>query len=71
MGKISKGIKCSVQGCINQAVRSISLESISKSHVNLELESKGRRIYLCREHYKQYKKALRKLKLIEKWRRGP
>ena len=68
MGTITKDRKCSVQGCENQALRSISVMSVSKY---LELKGgKERRAYLCKEHYKEYKKKSKKDKRTEQLRHG-
>ena len=66
MGRIAKGQKCSVQGCGNPAVKSVSLDKAAKA--GLKVSGTGRRAYLCKEHYKQLKKALKREKRIEKWR---
>ncbi|WP_288006965.1 hypothetical protein [Thermofilum sp.] len=61
MGKISKGVTCSIKDCNEQAVRSISREEFEKSRSGLALKEdvKGR-VYLCKKHYNEYKKAYRK-----------
>jgi len=59
---------CSVEGCNNPAVRSLSYEEASKA--NLRFKTKARRVYLCKEHYKIYKKSVKKLKRLERWRWG-
>lgn len=66
MGKISKGIRCSVEGCDKEAVRSLDLERAQSAGLKVRGE---RRAYLCKIHYKEYKKAIRKNKIIDKWRR--
>jgi len=65
MGKVSKGALCSVEGCNREAIRSLSAAKVEAAG----LKVKGtRRAYLCKEHYKEYKKATKKEKLLEKWR---
>ncbi len=71
MGKVSKGITCSVKGCSNQAVRSLppdAAELLGKNGV--EVDTSKRRVYLCDEHYKMYKKLKHKEAKLEKWRRS-
>lgn len=51
---------CSVDGCENPAVRSISLERYRESKIGLKLKENTKRVYLCREHYKEFKKSYRK-----------
>jgi hypothetical protein len=36
----------------------------------LNVGSSQRRAYLCKEHYKEYKKKTKKDKQLEKWRYG-
>jgi len=66
MGRVAKGVRCSVAGCDAQAVRSLSTGKVTAA--GLEVTG-GRRAYLCRDHYKEYKKGTKKEKLLEKWRR--
>ena len=65
MGRVAKGVKCSVKGCNNQAVRSLSAAKVSSA--GLDVDS-GRRAYLCKEHYREYKKRTKKEKRLDKWR---
>jgi len=65
LGRVKKGVRCSVVGCEKEAVRSISSEQMAG--VGLEVGS-VRRVYLCEEHYKLYKKRKRKERMIEAWR---
>ncbi|ABL77707.1 hypothetical protein [Thermofilum pendens] len=61
MGRVSKGVECSIKGCSGQAERSISRDIFEKSKVGLELkEGVGDRVYLCKTHYKEFKKSYRK-----------
>ncbi len=66
MGRISKGVKCSVSGCGKDATRSISAEKVRSA--GLKIGSGERRAYLCKEHYKEYKKKTKKEKKVEQWR---
>jgi len=65
LGRIDKGVKCSVEGCGNVAVRSISTEKVTSAGLKIKEE---RRAYLCETHYKEFKKKTRKEKTLEKWR---
>lgn len=65
MGRIDKGVKCSVVGCDNSAVRSLSAEKITSA--GLKVDEK-RHAYLCKDHYKEYKKATKKSRMLDKWR---
>jgi len=65
MGKISKGAKCTVAGCQKEAARSLSVDRVMAAGLKAE---GTRRAYLCKEHYKEYKKATKKEKMLDKWR---
>jgi hypothetical protein len=65
MGKIEKGVKCSVVNCSEMAVRSISVEKIAAAGLRLSDTKHG---YLCELHYKEYKKKSRDDRRVEKWR---
>lgn len=47
---------CTVSGCGNPAKRSLSRRKVEKAVPEFSLEE-GRRAALCRDHYKEYKKA--------------
>ena len=66
MGRIDKGVKCSISSCGREAVRSLSAEKVRSAGLNVS--SSERRAYLCKEHYKEYKKKTKKDKQLEKWR---
>jgi hypothetical protein len=68
LGRIDKGVKCSVSGCGREAVRSLSTEKVRSAGLNVG--SNQRHSYLCKEHYKEYKKKTKKDKQLEKWRYG-
>ncbi|HXQ93121.1 MAG TPA: hypothetical protein VN739_08955, partial [Nitrososphaerales archaeon] len=57
LGKIGKGVSCSVTGCKNPAERSISRDQMGGSGLSV---SGDRRVYLCHEHYKVWKKTTKK-----------
>lgn len=66
MGRIAKGEKCSVSRCSKEAIRSLSAARVRSA--GLEIGSSERRAYLCKEHYKEYKKKTKKEKKVEQWR---
>jgi hypothetical protein len=55
MGRVDKGINCSVQGCDQSAQRSMS-GSKARMASDLVVDS-AKRVYLCKTHYKEWKKA--------------
>jgi thymidine kinase len=63
LGRIAKGARCSV--CGKEAVRSISADKVKAAGLRVGSE---KRAYLCREHYKEYKKKTKKDKQLERWR---
>jgi|GEM_PF-437604 hypothetical protein len=65
MGKVSKGVKCSVAGCSEKAIKSISTQRIPS---NMKIEGSGRRAYLCEAHWKLLKKLTREQQKIERLR---
>lgn len=65
MGKVDRGIKCSIVGCGERAVRSIASQRIPPA---MKVEGEGRRAYLCEKHYKELKKLTRAEQRVERWR---
>ncbi|MBM1154740.1 hypothetical protein DRN94_002550 [archaeon] len=63
---VSERAVCDVEGCKNPAVRSIATERALKA--GLRVRSKGRRVRLCKEHYKEFKKRVKKERQLERWR---
>ena len=66
MGKVDKGVACDVSGCKNRAERSLSRGEVRNS--GLSVGGDGRRVYLCRDHYKAWKKATKKSRSLERSR---
>ena len=66
MGRVDKGAKCDAAGCSNSAERSLSREQMAGS--GLSVGGAGRRMYLCHDHYKAWKKATKKSKSLERAR---
>jgi thymidine kinase len=67
LGRIDKGVKCSV--CGKDAVRSLSADKVRSA--GLRIGSSEKRAFLCKEHYKEFKKKTKKDKQLEKWRYNP
>ena len=65
LGRIDKGVKCSVSGCGGEPVRSLSADKVRNAGLKIGSE---KRAYLCKEHYKEYKKRTKRDKQLEKWR---
>ena len=65
MGRVDKGAKCTVSGCGKEAVRSISADKVKAAGLKVGSE---KRAYLCKDHYKEFKKKTKKDKQLERWR---
>ena len=57
---------CDVDGCNEPAVRSIAINKVREA--GLTVRPKGRRVLLCRQHYKEFKKRRKKLDRLERLR---
>ncbi|MFC1802587.1 hypothetical protein ACFL0D_01330 [Thermoproteota archaeon] len=54
-----------MEGCNEEAARSLDIGRVKRAG----LDAEGvRRAYLCKEHYREYKKGNKKSAQIEKWR---
>jgi hypothetical protein len=65
VGRIEKGVKCNISGCGGMAVRSLSAEKVKGAGMKV---TDQKHAYLCKEHYKEFKKKTKKDKQLEKWR---
>jgi hypothetical protein len=66
MGIVAKGAKCSVDGCANDGVRSLNTTKVEKA--GLRVISTGKKTVLCKQHYKEYKKASKDDRELERAR---
>ncbi len=66
MGIVSKGTTCNVDGCESSAVRSLNTKKIEDA--GLRLNSSGKKSGLCKEHYKEWKKATKEDRSLERAR---
>jgi hypothetical protein len=66
LGKVDKGVGCNVTGCKNQAERSLSRTDMGGS--GLSVGGEGRRVYLCKDHYKEWKKATKTSRSLQRTR---
>lgn len=57
---------CGVEGCNEVAVRSLAINKVREAGLNVK--PSGRRVLLCKQHYKEYKKRRRKLDRLERMR---
>jgi len=54
---------CDVKGCGSEAERSISGDAATEAKLNVDEGLK--RVHLCKEHYREYKKTSRKDRKLE------
>ena len=66
MGKVDKGIVCTVKDCSNQAERSISKSRLKQG--DLSYLDSGNNAYVCKLHYKQWKKSSKNNRELERIR---
>ena len=66
MGIISKGAKCSVSGCDKAGVRSLSTSKVEGT--GLSISGASKKTVLCKEHYKEWKKATKDERDVERAR---
>jgi len=59
---------CSIKDCSEPGYKSLSFEDASKVFGG-QLTGK-RRVKLCKKHWKEYKKATKKERKLERWRWG-
>ena len=55
-----------MSGCSKEAIRSLPNAKVKSA--GFDVGSSERRAYLCKEHYKEYKKKTKKDKRLEQWR---
>lgn len=51
---------CGVSGCGQDAVRSVALEKAKEALPGRSMSADFRRVHLCREHYRTFRKATKK-----------
>ena len=56
---------CSVEGCDGAAHKSLSRKKVTDA-LTSSLKTDGRKVYLCKDHYKTYKKATKKERELER-----
>ena len=66
MGIISKGAKCNVEECDENAVRSLNGKRVEDA--GLRVSYSGKKAALCRAHYKEWKKETKEDRDLERAR---
>jgi len=62
-----KGV-CSIKNCDKPAIKTLSYSDAAKVFSG-RLEG-GRKVKLCKDHWKEYKKKTKKERMLERWRWG-
>ncbi len=58
---------CSVKGCQEQVKRSKSAKAVKKALPDMQYKVKDpKKVRLCKEHYKEYKKATKEERKLER-----
>lgn len=57
---------CGVSGCGRDAVRSVALEKAKEVLGGKSMQADFRRVHLCREHYRAFRKATKKDRELER-----
>ncbi len=60
--------KCGISGCDEPGERSMPTKKV-KDALGKKMESDGKRVQLCKNHYKEYKKATKEERKLEALRR--
>jgi len=58
--------KCDVMGCDTEAVRSVPRKEAEEALFGLEFVATGRRMHLCKSHYRSYKKKTKGKREMER-----
>ena len=66
MGIVAKGAKCNVDGCDNDGVRSLNTTKVESAE--LRVSSNNKKSVLCKTHYKEWKKATKDDRELERAR---
>lgn len=57
---------CGVQGCGKDARRSLSTKKVKEALPDLKLIHEARRVQLCKDHYRQFRKKTKEEREIER-----
>ena len=63
--KADKKEICAVSGCKEEGVRSIPRKKL-EANTDFSIEGAHKRVHICKEHYKEYKKATKKDRDLER-----
>jgi len=58
-------IQCNVINCTKLSKRSLSFKRVEEALPKIKFEKVRKKVHLCKEHYKEYKKATKEKRKIE------
>jgi hypothetical protein len=58
--------KCDVTNCDQDLKRAVSLKKLRKALPSLKIDKEAKRVHLCKEHYKEFKKATKTERKLER-----
>jgi hypothetical protein len=58
--------KCDVTKCDQKPKRAVSLKKLRKALPSLKIDKESKRVHLCKEHYKEFKKATKTERTLER-----
>jgi hypothetical protein len=58
--------KCSVQGCGQPIKRSLPTRQVKEALPTLKIDGEARRTFLCRDHYREFKKKTKGQRELER-----
>jgi len=68
MGIVAKGAECDVDDCTSSGIRSLNRGRVEEA--GLRISTSNKKAVLCREHYKEWKKATKEDRDLERARYG-
>jgi hypothetical protein len=58
--------RCDVSGCEEKVKKAVSYKKIQNALPNLKFDKPGKRVHLCKNHYKDFKKVTKTERKLEK-----
>ena len=56
---------CDITGCKLEVKRSLSFKKVQSALPNMKFGNVGKKVHLCKDHYKEYKRATKDKRKIE------
>ena len=58
-------VQCNVFDCNNDSKRSLSFKKVQDALPKLKFENVGKKVHLCKEHYREFKKVTKEKRKLE------